>query len=330
MTGLYVTGGPAESAGLADRLREVVPGIALTLVPSTADALVAVRGGAGYNVLFTAPAVPHHDTLRLITALRSDSTSLAIVPIVNTERRDAFASAISAGADDVLVVEGNTFLHAAGTLLRLRLNPRFRPDARLGLGVLYAGSDPVVLNLLRQVPFIQVDSASIRDGHVQVPAAASGRAACDVVVIDEQPTEAYRLQLVASVKSQMPGLPVIVMTAALEQQGATAALDLGADDTVNKAGNYARRLVGLLKRLHYQMEMETLHATVAARAARLRQVVEHLPEGIAVISDDGRVSAANSAASRSWARGGPRTSSAGSSFPSWLTATDPRRVKASI
>ena len=45
---------------------------------------------------------------------------IAIVPIVTEWRQEFFSAAVAAGADDVLLVRGDTAVHAAETLSRIK------------------------------------------------------------------------------------------------------------------------------------------------------------------------------------------------------------------
>ena len=102
--------------------------------------------------------------------------------------------------------------------------------------------------------------------------------------------------MLKSVKAQASDLPVIVLTSSGSSDIATAALELGADDTVLKTGIFRRRLIATLRRVHQRLELTTQQAETKAREERLRQIVEHVPTGIAVIAADGAVLAMNAAA----------------------------------
>src|SRR5690606_36651726 len=92
----------------------------------------------------------------LITSLRRDRVPIAIVPIVDDAHQDLFASAVAAGADDVLVQREGTLVNVNETLTRIRQSPHLFPtEQRRRISVLYAGRDPLVWNLLDQVPLVK-------------------------------------------------------------------------------------------------------------------------------------------------------------------------------
>jgi DNA-binding response OmpR family regulator len=70
---------------------------------------------------------------------------------------------------------------------------------------------------------------------------------CEVLVVDELPGKAHTFEVVKWVKSHMPALPVIVLTPPNGADTGGAALDLGADEVVNRpaptAGGWSPRCI---------------------------------------------------------------------------------------
>jgi PAS domain S-box-containing protein len=296
---LYLTGTEAELDSVTtEQLARIAPQLSVTTVASAAEALVEIRRMGGFHALLTSPSLARNETLALITSLRTDRVPIAIVPVVGESHQDFLASAIGAGADDVLVLRGDTLVQPTETLTRIRQSPHLFPADDRRLRVLYAGSDAVVWDLLEQLPFVRVERGVCTvDGAcpVRTPGSADGSLRCDVVVIDERPGDAHPLQVVKSVKVQASDLPVIVLSPPGPTDFSTAAFDLGADDAVQKTSAYRRRLVATLRRVHQRMELTVQHASLREREGRLRQIVETMPEGLAVISGDGTVLAMNAA-----------------------------------
>jgi len=282
----------------ADRLGRIAPQISITTVATASEALVEIRRSGGFHALLTSPSIAHNETLALIASLRDRQVPIAIVPVVTEAQQDFLASAIAGGADDVLVLSGDSVMQPAETLARIRQSPHLFPtDGRLR--VLYAGSDPAVWRLLEQMPFVRPERATCAlDGGcaVRVPASPEGSLRCDVVVIDERPDEAHPLQVVKSVKAQASDLPVIVLSPPGAGDLSTAAFNLGADDAVVKAGACGFRLVATLRRVHQRLELASQNSVLKDREARLRRIVEHMPDGLAELSGDGTVLAINAAA----------------------------------
>ncbi len=296
---LYLTGTEAEVDSVTtEQLSRIAPQLSVTTVASAAEALVEIRRMGGFHALLTSPTLARNETLALITSLRTDRVPIAIVPVVGETHQDFLASAIGAGADDVLVLRGDTLVQPTETLTRIRQSPHLFPSDDRRLRVLYAGSDAVVWDLLEQLPFVRAERAVCTvDGTctVRSPGSVDSALRCDVVLIDEKPGEAHPLQVVKSVKAQASDLPVIVLSPTGPNDFSTAAFDLGADDAVQKTSAYRRRLVATLRRVHLRLELTTQHTALRDREARLRQIVETMPEGLTVISGDGTVLAMNAA-----------------------------------
>lgn len=295
---LYLSRMAEGDALTAERLSRIAPQLSVTTVATATEALVEIQKSGGFHALLTSPSISHTETLALIASLRDRRVPIAIVPVVNETQQDFLASAIAGGADDVLVVAGDSLMQPTEALTRIRQSPHLFPtDGRLR--VLYAGSDPAVWRLLEQIPFVRAERATCAvDGGcaVRVPASPEGNLRCDVVLIDERPDEAHPLQVVKSVKAQASDLPVIMLTPQGAEDLSTAAFNLGADDAVVKTATCGYRLVTTLRRVYQRLELASQNAILKEREARLRKIVETMPDGVAEISADGTVLAINASA----------------------------------
>ena len=295
---LYLSRSVESDSLTTERLSRIAPQLAITTVATATEAVAEIRRTGGFHALLTSPDIAHSETLALIATLRDRQVPIAIVPVVTDAQQDFLASAIAGGADDVLVLSGDSVMQPTETLTRIRQSPHLFPtDGRLR--VLYAGSDPAVWRLLEQMPFVRPERATCApDGGcaVRVPASPEGSLRCDVVVIDERPDEAHPLQVVKSVKAQASDLPVIVLSPPGAGDLSTAAFNLGADDAVVKAGACGYRLVATLRRVYQRLELASQNAILKDRESRLRRIVETMPDGLLELAADGTVVAINAAA----------------------------------
>ena len=308
---LYVQGLAAEvDRAATEQLRKASAELQITTIAGSAAALAELRRTPGWQALFASPSLPQNEVLALIASLRRDRIPIAIVPILDDVHQDLFASAVATGADDVLVRRNGTLVNINETLTRIRQSPHLFPaEQRRRISVLYAGRDPLVWNLLDQVPFVKADRVATGiDGTCPVrrPGAGDDSLRADAVIIDEAPGDAHPLQVLKSVKAQASDLPVIMLTSAGAADIATAALELGADDTVLKTGIFRRRLIATLRRVHQRLELTAQQHETKTREERLRQIVENVPTGIMVVAGDGRVLAMNAAALHLFAASKPR------------------------
>jgi len=250
---LYVThpGTGSDAAAFAG-LRAIEPCLQVKPVHGVPEALAEVRTDTPYRALFVGTAIPHNETLALISSLRRDRTPVAIVVLVNDQDRQFLVHAITAGADDALVMRDGDLVGVEATLRRVR-HSRHVPPAASGprLRVLYAGVDGLAWSVLSEITFIELSrAAAMRDGVIPqlMDTQADDRDQCDVLVVDELPGKAHTFEVVKWVKSHMPELPVIVLTPPNGADVGGAALDMGADDVVNKIGTYGLRLAATLHR----------------------------------------------------------------------------------
>ena len=116
---LYVTGPAGSPTDVASQqLVALFPDLDITMVGTVAGALAEARKDRSIVALLISPQVPQNDTLALIVSLRRDRVPMAIVPVVLESHRDFFASAVSAGADDVILLRGDGTAWAELNLLQ--------------------------------------------------------------------------------------------------------------------------------------------------------------------------------------------------------------------
>ena len=267
---LFVTSADAGPSPLAlSWLTEADAAVEATTFAGAASALAELRTSLEYQAVLIDVSVPHNETLALISTIRRDRLPLSIVVIVGESDGQFFATAMTAGADDVLLMNSHGLLDAVGTLERIRAGRHFRRGMhRNPLSVLYIGNDDLAWDLLSDMPFVQA---------ARVPAAADGSAALgfpdeggaegmpDVIVVDEHAGDSHALQVVKWLRSKSVTLPIIMLTSPTGADVGGAALDLGADDIVSKSGTYRRRLLSTLHRIHRNVRLVAEQAASAAR-----------------------------------------------------------------
>ena len=316
---------PADDGVIADRLALAATELEIMHLDSPAAALDEIRRGGNWMALMISPRVPQADALELIEILRREALPVAIVPLVTSVQQGFIASALAAGADDVLMVQSQAIVNLPRTLARIRQSPHLRPTGnRRRLRTLYAGDDPVVWTALGQISFVGAERATpSADGVTPLRTPESGAdIRYDVAVIDERPGGATPLQVLNSIRAQAPDLPVVMLISPAAGDFETEALDLGANATLVKTGMFRRRLVATLRNVHQRLELVEQHDDLRTREARLRQIVETLPVSVVIISADDTVLAINAAAQA--LLGAPRRSAVvGQPFTS-LAAPDHR------
>ena len=252
---------------LADLLR-LDPALELESVIGAAAALVEVRTARDYRVLFLSPSVPRNEALALISTLRRDRVPIVIVAIVTDDDRGFFAPAVTAGADDVVVFRERHLVTAEDTLRRIHQNRHLEPEAgQVPLRVLYAGQDDLAWDLVSTIHFVHAGRTTPdTDGVVSLNWDLSETPGdrCDVLIVDEAPGAAHALQVVKWAKAHHPDIPLVVLTPATAGDVGGAALELGADEIVSKAGNYRRRLLATLHRLFVRRALHASHQTAEA------------------------------------------------------------------
>src|SRR4029453_17027471 len=133
--------------------------------------------------------------------LRRDRTPVAIVAIIGDDQRTFFSQAITAGADDVLVLHPFGLEMPKEAMRRIRTSRHVAPmPGQARLRVLYVGEDDLAFDLLADLPFAVADrTAADPDGTMSLGVGETG-ARADVVVVDEQPGDGHVLRVVKWVR----------------------------------------------------------------------------------------------------------------------------------
>ena len=247
---LYVRGGTAdESNEPMEGLQALDASLQVETVAGAAAALVELRSNADYRAAFLSPQLAANEALALIATLRRDRVPVAIVSIISEEQRSFFAQAITAGADDVMVMRPFGLDTPKDTLRRVRSSLHATPPpGQPKLRVLYVGQDDLAFDLLADLPFaIAGRTEADPDGTTSLGVGESGTRA-DVVILDEQPADGHVLRVVKWLQAHAADVPIVVLTQPTGQDVGGAALELGASDVVSKSGSYRRRLAAALAR----------------------------------------------------------------------------------
>jgi DNA-binding NarL/FixJ family response regulator/PAS domain-containing protein len=250
---LYVTTKPATDARvvLVDLLA-LEPQLEIRTVEGAAGALFEIRTVGGYGALVVSPSVPHKEALALISNLRRDRTPIAIVAVITDTDRAFFPLAMTAGADDVLLLRGERLIGVEQTRKRIRQSRHVVPEpGQTRLRLIYAGQDEQIWTLISEVPFVQaIRTSAAEDGTIATTMSDEGtQVPADMLLIDERPGEVHPLQVVKWCGAHASGTPLMVLTSPAAGDVGGAAIELGADEIVSKTGTYRRRLVASLHRV---------------------------------------------------------------------------------
>src|SRR5262245_11411828 len=108
---LYVTTpGAPEAATVLRDLLWLEPGLEVTTIAGAPGALTEACTPGRYAAIVTSPSVPHDEVLALIASIRVDRFPIAILPIVAESDQVFRAPAVTAGADEVLVLRGQQLI----------------------------------------------------------------------------------------------------------------------------------------------------------------------------------------------------------------------------
>lgn len=126
-----------------------------------------------------------------------------------------------------------------------------------------------------------------------IPLADIGTTPADLIIIDAPALSDQLLKAIKDVHARMPGVSAIILTNPGDEDAAIEALKAGAANCIDKTEKYFLRLIPAIERELRIREQAREKASLKSREERLRQIVEMMPAGIAVIAPDGTCLAIN-------------------------------------
>jgi PAS domain S-box-containing protein len=115
----------------------------------------------------------------------------------------------------------------------------------------------------------------------------------DVIVVDSALTGNRTLETIKEITLHAPDLSIILLADPEDEDIAYQAMEMGAADCIAKTHNYFQRLLPVILRELGRRQLAREKAAHQSKAERLRQILEIMPVGIAVIAPDGTFLAAN-------------------------------------
>ena len=226
------------------------PGTAATLeVVPTGRACLDRMARGGIDVLLLDLELPDTNGLRILgeLALRGDPTP--VIMVSGRGQTELAVKALRAGAVDCVdkgspqfrqIVDIVSRAHKAASATRVRPSERTEKyriclveagsDARAAIEAFFASSAP-------QFHLATCAEPEVLDGLITIGAAP------EAVLIGSLPGGTSPIDVLRKLRSQMADLPVIVLTAHNDADQAVAAFMLGAQDYIQKAGDYLSQIV---------------------------------------------------------------------------------------
>ena len=290
---VFVSEDSREAELLNSELSKQAPAIRVDISPNTQHALFCYVVPGNPDVILLDESVPSSDAVNLIVTIRNENKQIGIVALVGAQETELPIELYYAGVDRFIVKrEGYTtpLLDALQEAKeRRRSEPASHPrQARL----FYAGDIDTAKYYLSRLPYMIMEPLGLApDGALQMPDLAAFPG--DVIVLDSALTESRTLEAIKEIIRLAPDISVILLADWGDENIAVQAMQAGAADCIAKTANYFERLLPAIEREFGRRQLAREQTAHRAREDRLRQILEIMPVGIAVIAPDGSFIAAN-------------------------------------
>ena len=280
---LYVEDNPVDADLTGRHLARQAPDIELTVVSSLAEARERLQTPADFDVALIDLRLPDGSGLELLSWIRRQSLSLAVVMLTGSGDQKAAVVALQVGADDYLTKSTASLERLAVTLRNACARfPTSTAAHSRSLRVLYAEHHAADIDLARRhlaryAPHIQLTVVGDADQVLHsLPADSASPADFDVVLLDYRLPGLDALEVVKVLRTERGlDIPIVIVTGQGSETVSAQAIHLGVDDYIVKHADYLHELPATLENVRHQVELtrERFH---------LREASERLEHALAI------------------------------------------------
>lgn len=280
---LYVEDNPVDADLTGRHLARQAPDIELTTVSSLAEARARLQTPADFDVALVDLKLPDGSGLELLSWIRRQSLSLAVVMLTGSGDQKSAVVALQVGADDYLTKSTASLERLATTLRNACAHfPTSRAARFRSLRVLYAEHHAADIDLARRhlaryAPHIQLTVVGDADQVLHsLPADNESPADFDVVLLDYRLPGLDALEVVKVLRTERGlDIPIVIVTGQGSETVSAQAIHLGVDDYIVKHADYLHELPATLENVRHQVELtrERFH---------LREASERLEHALAI------------------------------------------------
>ncbi len=292
---VLVSNNPQEGDALKRKLNEKASAIKIDAVLNSQNAFAYLSASSACDAILLDASVSIADAENLVSATRLTKKSMGIVALVGADEGNPPTKLIRAGVDKLIVKGSETASIIEEALLMAKDQHRSESASNIRqVRVIYAGDVRDFQPHLAQHPHWILEQAGFEpDGLLKLPEIGSSQD--EVIIMDRAFAGEHILKAIQDIKLRTPDTPIILLAESEDEEIPVQAMRAGASDCVAKKGNYIQILLLAIEREAKRRQLIREKASLQKREESLRQVIETVPIGIAVISPDGTFLAINHA-----------------------------------
>ncbi len=285
---LYVEDNAFDADLTCRELARRAPNIQVDVASTLNDARTKLTGDTSYDLILLDLGLPDGSGLDLLSEIREQSLSLAVVVLTGSGDEEAAISALKAGANNYLV-KREDYLAQLPLALEAALS-YFQTENALqarALRLLYVEHDTADIeltrhHLARHAPHIHLEIVSTGKEVLQrLPTTPQEPYPCDVLLLDYNLPGMNALELLKILRHERGlDLPIIFITGNGDEEIATQAWRLGATDYLVKNSGYQLMLPNIVENAFHRGQLAREQLALRESEGRYRQIIETAQEGI--------------------------------------------------
>ncbi len=271
---LYVEDDPLDADLTRRELLKAAPHLQLEIAGSLRQAAACLER-ARYDVVLADMNLPDGEGLTLLTNIRRQELSSAVVLITGAADEEMAVTALKAGADDYVVKRADYRAHLAATLTSALEHFRAETARRAQtLHLLYAEDNALDIDLTRRhlarhAPHIQLQVANSATRALELLQTPGQH--YDVLMLDYRLPGMTAIELLKELRRRPDqDIPVLLVTGQGNEEIAMQALRLGASDYIVKMADYLYRLPTAVENAFHRAQVAREQAALRESEARYR------------------------------------------------------------
>lgn len=285
---LYAEDNPQDADLVRRALARLAPQVSLEVATTIQSAIDKLAQAPAFDVVLTDLRLTDGSGLDLLSHIRGQQLSLAVVVLTGSGDQDSAIAALKSGADDYLTKRGDYLSRLPQTLTRALARFQDASTRRVAnLRVLYAEHNvfdvDLTLRYLRaHTPHIQLDVVGDSQAVItRLQSMAGGELPYDVLLLDYRLPGNDALEVVKVLREERGlKLPIVLITGQGSEEIAAQALSLGVDDYLSKHSGYLFELPATLEKAYRQTLLEREQIALYDSKTRYDELVAHIPAGV--------------------------------------------------
>ncbi|MGE5394319.1 MAG: PAS domain S-box protein [Candidatus Saccharibacteria bacterium] len=250
--------------------------------PTLALARQLLGSGTVFDLALLDMNLPDGNGLELLTEIRESGTDMAVILFTSTGNEEVAVAALKAGADDYIAKKQGYSVQLPSLIKLTFANYiKNKKNQSRTIKVLYVEHnstdvDLTLRHLKKYAPQLVVEVVYTAETALLKLENSKVASEMDVILMDYRLTGINALDFIKTVRQKLLlDIPIIIVSGQGDEQIATQAIKLGANDYLTKNENYLFSLPLMITNVHQQTELIRKQAMIMESEAKYRLIAEN-------------------------------------------------------